>query len=70
MQSLISDDQQEKLLTVAALNRLNKSNLANEIGVSQPTLRKILISQPPIIVNNRTYFRVNEWLTDQARDND
>ncbi|VDG18097.1 hypothetical protein [Lactobacillus plantarum] [Lactiplantibacillus mudanjiangensis] len=67
MQAIISSKQQKELLTISALNRLNRANLASEIGLSKPTLRKILISRAPIIVNNQTYLRVNTWLSSQAK---
>lgn len=68
MQSIITNKQQRKLIMVSALNRLNRMSLANEIGVSEPTLRKVLVSKPPIMVNNRTYFQVNKWLDGQVEE--
>jgi DNA-binding XRE family transcriptional regulator len=54
--------QQRKLLTVKGLNHLTRDNLAKEIGVSLPTMSKLINDSTPLAVQNSIYQRVNHWL--------
>lgn len=62
MQKIITDEQQTSLLRLSGEKRLKRQNLAAEIGVSIPTLGKILDSDTPLIVSGKTFNAVNSWL--------
>lgn len=62
MQRIISKSQQKILLANIAVNRMSRDEASRAIGVSLPTLRKVLNAEPPLVVNQHTYKLVQTWL--------
>ncbi|GHP14310.1 hypothetical protein YK48G_17350 [Lentilactobacillus fungorum] len=62
MNYIIDQDQQKKILIKLALKRKWRYQIADDIGLSLPTLRKILNSNTPVIVNAKVYKNVNNWI--------
>lgn len=49
-----------------AINKLNRKELSVAVGISMPTTRKLLSHEAPIIVSERTYQLVQEWLINNS----
>lgn len=62
MQKIISLKYQENLLKNMAVKRVNRHKLSDETGISEPTIRKMLDSNTPIIVNSKTYNAIDNWI--------
>lgn len=65
MQAIITQAQQTALIKKQALNRLSRTALAKQLGLSIPTVRAVLDTQPPFAVNSKTFTAVNDWLIEQ-----
>ncbi|MBM7617291.1 hypothetical protein JOC36_000840 [Weissella uvarum] len=68
MQAIITQTQQNALLKKQALNRLSRTALAEQLGLSIPTVRSVLDTKPPFAVNSKTFTAVNNWLIEQLDD--
>lgn len=64
MDRIISKDMQTKMLQTMAVERINRNRLASVLGISTPTLRKILNSTNAVIVNRKTFETINTWLNE------
>lgn len=63
MQVVFSKKCQDKLLIHMAVNKLNRKMLSNAIGISAPTTRKLLTNETPLVVSDKTYRLVQNWLS-------
>lgn len=59
---LISNRSQKTLIVKSALKKKSRLQLSKEIGISEFTLRKVLDSESPIKVNNKTADSIENWL--------
>lgn len=66
MEKIFPKDSQNKLLISMAINKLNRKELSVAVGISMPTTRKLLSHEAPIIVSERTYQLVQEWLINNS----
>lgn len=62
---IFSEDDQRQLLTIKGLHRLTRNDLAVQIGVSQPTMSKLINSPAPIVLQSDIYKRFKNWLGKQ-----
>jgi predicted DNA-binding protein (UPF0251 family) len=62
MQAVITVDQQNQVLRLAGQLRLSRKDLQLKMNITQPTLRKVLDEQAPIIVSGKTYRAINDFL--------
>jgi hypothetical protein len=62
MQAIITARQQNELLKIQALNRLTRSLLAKELGISRSTITTVLNADTPLVVNSKTFIAVNDFL--------
>ena len=59
---IFTEEQQRQLLIVKGLNRMTREQLAKEIGVSLPTMTKLINHSTPLIVQSNVYLSVSNWL--------
>lgn len=59
---IFTAEQQKQLLTVKGINRLTRNDLAKEIGVSLPTMTKLINDSTPLAVQNNIYRNLVKWL--------
>lgn len=59
---IFTEEQQRQLLIVKGLNRMTREQLAKEIGVSLPTMTKLINHSTPLIVQSNVYHSVSNWL--------
>lgn len=59
---IFTTQQQRQLLTVKGINRLTRNDLASEIGVSLPTMSKLINDPTPMAVQSSIYQRLVHWL--------
>lgn len=59
---IFTTQQQRQLLTVKGINHLTRNDLANEIGVSLPTMSKLINDPAPMAVQSSIYQRLERWL--------
>lgn len=59
---IFTTQQQRQLLTVKGINRLTRNELAKEIGVSLPTMSKLINTPTPMAVQSSIYQRLEDWL--------
>ena len=64
---ILTSKQQEQLLTVKGVNRLTRNNLAEEIGVSLPTMSKLINDPAPLALQSDIYQRITNWLDKQNK---
>ena len=60
---IFTTEQQQQLLTVKGVNRLTRDDLAKEIGVSLPTMSKLINDPTPLAFQNSVYKSLVKWLT-------
>ena len=46
------------------LERLTRNDLANEIGVSLPTMTRLINNKTPFAIQNNVYKRLTNWLSE------
>ncbi|WP_295729711.1 hypothetical protein [uncultured Limosilactobacillus sp.] len=63
---IFSEDDQRQLLTIKGLHRLTRNDLAVQIGVSQPTMTKLINSPAPMALQSDIYKRFKNWLEKQV----
>ncbi len=63
---IFSENDQRQLLTIKGLRRLTRNDLAVQIGVSQPTMTKLINSPVPIALQSDVYKRFQNWLEKQT----
>lgn len=68
MQSIVTLTFQKNLLTQMALNHINRKDFAAKVELSNPTVRKVLDNEAPLIVNKKTYLQLNEWLLHVSKE--
>lgn len=61
---IFTDDLQRQLLIAKGLERLTRNDLANEIGVSLPTMTRLINSKTPFAIQNSVYKRLTNWLSE------
>lgn len=61
---VFTDDLQRQLLMAKGLERLTRNDLANEIGVSLPTMTRLINNKTPFAIQNNVYKRLTNWLSD------
>ncbi|WP_323064947.1 hypothetical protein [Limosilactobacillus reuteri] len=61
---VFTDDLQRQLLMVKGLERLTRNDLANEIGVSLPTMTRLINNKTPFAIQNNVYKRLTNWLSE------
>lgn len=59
---IFTTQQQRQLLMVKGINRLTRNELAKEIGVSLPTMSKLINTPTPMAVQSSIYQRLEDWL--------
>lgn len=59
---IFTAEQQRQLLIVKGLNRMTREQLAKEIGVSLPTMTKLINHSTPLIVQSTVYHSAINWL--------
>lgn len=59
---IFTAEQQRQLLIVKGLNRMTREQLAEEIGVSLPTMTKLINHKTPLVVQNSVYQRLVSFL--------
>ncbi|WHO85079.1 hypothetical protein [Limosilactobacillus oris] len=59
---IFTAEQQQQLLMVKGINRLTRNELAKEIGVSLPTMSKLINTPTPMAVQSSIYQRLEDWL--------
>ena len=59
---IFTEEQQRQLLIVKGLNRMTREQLAKEIGVSLPTMTKLINHSTPLIFKSNVYHSVSNWL--------
>ncbi|WP_270323446.1 hypothetical protein [Weissella confusa] len=62
MQAVISEEQQVAVLQKAARSRMSRQSLAEKLGISHTTLRRVLDSKAPVVVAGKVFTKVNDWL--------
>lgn len=65
MNLIITQQQQTELLKAQAVNRLSRADLGKKLCLSSVTLRKVLDTPAPLVVNQATYTAVNNYLIEQ-----
>lgn len=63
---IFSENDQQQLLTIKGLHRLTRNDLSIQIGVSQPTMTKLINSPAPIALQSDIYKRFKSWLKKQS----
>ncbi len=63
---IFSENDQRQLLTIKGLHRLTRNDLADQIGVSQPTMTKLINSPAPMALQSDIYKRFKNWLEKQT----
>lgn len=63
---IFSENDQRQLLTIKGLHRLTRNDLAVQIGVSQPTMTKLINSPAPMALQSDIYKRFKNWLEKQT----
>ena len=63
---IFSENDQQQLLTIKGLHRLTRNDLSIQIGVSQPTMTKLINSPAPIALQSDIYKRFKSWLKKQG----
>ena len=63
---IFSENDQKRLLTIKGLHRLTRNDLATQIGVSQPTMTKLINSPAPMALQSDIYKRFKNWLEKQT----
>ncbi len=63
---IFTEEQQRQLLIVKGINRMTRDQLAKEIGVSLPTMTKLINHSTPLIVQSTVYHSVINWLNSQS----
>lgn len=58
----VTKEFQDAMLIQVALHRKTRIELASEVGLSEFTLRKVLDSKTPVLVNDHTFKVVDNWL--------
>ena len=61
---VFTDDLQRQLLMAKGLERLTRNDLANEIGVSLPTMTRLINNKTPFAIQNNVYKRLTNWLAE------
>lgn len=61
---VFTDDLQRQLLMAKGLERLTRNDLANEIGVSLPTMTRLINNKTPFAIQNNVYKRLTNWLSE------
>lgn len=63
---IFSENDQKRLLTIKGLHRLTRNDLSTQIGVSQPTMTKLINSPAPMALQSDIYKRFKNWLEKQT----
>ena len=63
---IFSENDQRQLLTIKGLHRLTRNDLSTQIGVSQPTMTKLINSPAPMALQSDIYKRFKNWLEKQT----
>ncbi|WP_040455665.1 hypothetical protein [Limosilactobacillus coleohominis] len=64
---IFSEDDQRQLLTIKGLHRLTRNDLAVQIGVSLPTMTKLINSPAPMALQSVIYKKFKSWLNQQTK---
>jgi len=62
MQKVLSREKQTELLTSMALMHMTRNDLSQAIGISIPTMRKVLDAPTPVVVSAKTLESMENWL--------
>jgi HTH domain. len=62
MQAIITKDQQLALLRNAGEKRLTQTSLADKLGITRMTLRRVIDAEAPVVVSGKTFQAVNNYL--------
>lgn len=63
---IFSENDQRQLLTIKGLHRLTRNDLAVQIGISLPTMTKLINSPAPMALQSDIYKRFKHWLEKQT----
>lgn len=59
---IFTNDLQRQLLIIKGLGRLTRNDLANEIGVSLPTMTRLINKKAPFAIHSNVYRNLIDWL--------
>ncbi|MGY4736124.1 HTH domain-containing protein [Weissella cibaria] len=62
MKAIITKDQQLALLRTVGEKRLTQTELAEKLGITRMTLRRVIDEEAPLVVNGKTFTAVNNYL--------
>ncbi|MFR6558781.1 MAG: HTH domain-containing protein [Weissella confusa] len=62
MQAIITKDQQLALLRNAGEKRLTQTALADKLGITRMTLRRVIDAEAPVVVSSKTFQALNNYL--------
>ncbi|TVV32473.1 HTH domain-containing protein [Weissella cibaria] len=62
MKAIITKDQQLALLRIVGEKRLTQTELAEKLGITRMTLRRVIDEEAPLVVNGKTFTAVNNYL--------
>ena len=61
---IFTDDLQRQLLMAKGVERLTRNDLAGQIGVSLPTMTRLINGKTPFAIHTAIYKNVVNWLAD------
>lgn len=61
---ILTTEEQRTLLILKGLEKMNSVDLANEMHLSRPTVRKVLDGKTPLIVQDNIYQRIQQFMAD------
>lgn len=63
---IFTDDLQRQLLMVKGVERLTRNDLAEQIGVSLPTMTRLINNPTPFAIHTTVYKNVISWLSNHT----
>lgn len=63
---IFTNDLQRQLLTIKGVERLTRNDLAGQIGVSLPTMSRLINGKTPFAIHTTVYKNVISWLSNHT----
>lgn len=60
--SILNKQDQRRLLAIKGIKRMTRQSLAKSLGISLPTVTKILKSDTPLVIQSETYNKVLDFI--------
>lgn len=60
--SILNKQDQRRLLAIKGIKRMTRQSLAKSLGISLPTVTKILKSDTPLAIQSETYNKVLDFI--------